>query len=325
MRAVPPGTQVIVVDDGSTDRSTEIAGSHPVTLVRLPSNRGASAARNAGIAASDAPLIAFVDADVVLRPDALTRLLAPLADPEVLGTNGLLTLDLRTPGLVTAFTNTSIHYQHLAHGLRIASAFTSLCVFRRETLARMGGWEEATSRFADDVATRWHLPEGSLRLVPEAQGEHLKRVSLRGLLKHRFNVGYFYWRSLLVHRRELRERPAIGVLALRYPLNTLLATTSLVVLPFAAWPSGRAALAALALGFVLANMSFAAFTLRHRGALEALAAVPISTLEGFAYSLGMAWSATVALRRRHVRATTTSRPVRAPVREGGAGEPPRQP
>lgn len=70
--------EVIVVDDGSTDQTptvlTQYAKSHPsVIAVRFPRNRGRSAARNAGIARAAAPLVVFVDSDIIVRKDFLER------------------------------------------------------------------------------------------------------------------------------------------------------------------------------------------------------------------------------------------------------------
>ena len=63
-------SEVIVVDDGSTDRTLEIARHHPVTLMRQP-NLGPSEARNVAICHTAQPWIAFLDADDVWAADKL--------------------------------------------------------------------------------------------------------------------------------------------------------------------------------------------------------------------------------------------------------------
>jgi GT2 family glycosyltransferase len=282
----PDNVAVVCVDDGSTDESAAIAGRFQVRLVRHEHRRGASAARNTGARATDAPVLVFVDADVAVRAGAVRALLHTLdADPELRGANGLFALDLSAPGVVTAFVNTSIHYQHLQHGARVASAFTGLCAMRRAAWEDMGGWDESTSRYADDVATRWVFPPRSIALVPDALGEHLKSVELRGLLRHRYAVGSHFVRSVAANGAAVRARPSATLLGARYPLNTLAAAGTVAVLPFLRRRPWLAALPVLA--FTAINADFAVFTLRRRGPVEAAVAVPISALEGFAYGLGM--------------------------------------
>ncbi|HEY3444742.1 MAG TPA: glycosyltransferase family 2 protein [Myxococcales bacterium] len=70
--------QLILVDDGSTDRSVEIcaerAAKDPrVRLIRLPDNRGPAAARNRALEEAEGDFLCFLDADDALEPDALGR------------------------------------------------------------------------------------------------------------------------------------------------------------------------------------------------------------------------------------------------------------
>jgi glycosyltransferase involved in cell wall biosynthesis len=70
-----PAAQVIVVDDGSKDATPQIAENYgdAVLLIRQP-NAGVSAARNRGAAEANTDWLLFVDADDLLRPNAVERL-----------------------------------------------------------------------------------------------------------------------------------------------------------------------------------------------------------------------------------------------------------
>ena len=79
-----PAQRVVVVDDGSADGGADVArrlaAEHGrVTALALPRNGGASAARNAGIAAGGAEFILFLDSDDLLLPDGARALLAGAA------------------------------------------------------------------------------------------------------------------------------------------------------------------------------------------------------------------------------------------------------
>lgn len=74
---VPAGVRAIVVDNGSSDRSAEIARELGALVVTEP-RRGFGAAANAGLEAADATYVAFCDADASLDPAEIPRLLAPV-------------------------------------------------------------------------------------------------------------------------------------------------------------------------------------------------------------------------------------------------------
>ena len=84
--------RILLVDDGATDGTPRLCDElahHPrITVIHQP-NRGVSAARNAGLQASESEWVAFLDADDVLLPDAISQLLALAGDAEAI--QGLVT------------------------------------------------------------------------------------------------------------------------------------------------------------------------------------------------------------------------------------------
>lgn len=76
---VPAGARAIVVDNGSTDRSAEVAAGLGATVVSEP-RRGFGSAAHAGLRAASAPIVAFCDTDASMDPADLERVVAPVRE-----------------------------------------------------------------------------------------------------------------------------------------------------------------------------------------------------------------------------------------------------
>ena len=281
-RQIHDDAEIILIDDASTEDLSHIPNHPQLRVLTNEKNLGPSASRNVGAKHAHGELLVFVDADVEIMPGCLDALLYPLENnPEVLGANGIFSLKTPTKGYTSAFVNTSIHYQHTKHGDKINTCFTSICTIRKSAFKEMGGWDDRrSSRYADDINTRWYLPNESIVLVLGAQVLHHKAVPLLGLLKHRFNIGFHFIRSLKDNQSAFKSKPTKATLHPRYPINTILGIGILGTFIF---PPLLPPL--LGLSF-MNNAKFIHFTYQRRGKREAILAGPLSLIEGIAYGLG---------------------------------------
>jgi GT2 family glycosyltransferase len=179
--------EVIVVDDCSSDDTREVAARFPVRLVALGEHAGVAAARNRGARAARAPILFFLDADVVLGPGALARGCSLLADPALDAAIGSYDDEPLDRSLVSQFKNLAHHYFH-QRSASSAGTFWGACgVIRRDRFLAVGGFDERRYRLPsiEDVELGYRLVEAGarIRLDPGLQVKHLKRWTLASLVK----------------------------------------------------------------------------------------------------------------------------------------------
>jgi glycosyltransferase involved in cell wall biosynthesis len=97
LRRMPSRMRPIVVDNGSTDNSVDVALDHGANVVHAL-QRGYGAACHAGLSAATAPVVAVMDSDATLDPQQLDRVVAPIVD----GTADLV-IGRRNPVSAAAF------------------------------------------------------------------------------------------------------------------------------------------------------------------------------------------------------------------------------
>lgn len=243
----PGDYEVVVVDDGSTDRTLEVVRAFAarararIRIIERPENRGPAAARNAGLARAVAPVVAFTDADCEVAPDWLERALGRLdAAPGIAGVEG------RTvpKGSVGTFT-------HQMENHRGQLYMTCNMVYRREALETLGGFDERfRAAFLEDSDVAFGVLEagGEIRFAPDVLVEHL--VIVEGARKFwrdarkRFYNALLYRKHPAAYRRFLR--PVVPAFPAPY-VDYLLALTVLgaTALSGAWWAAAVAGVAAL--------------------------------------------------------------------------------
>lgn len=137
-----PAKEVVVIDDGSTDTTAQVAERRPVRYIHQR-NRGLAEARNRGIRESQGELLVFLDADDRLLPDALTAGVAALrSHPEcafVFGGYRLFAFDGSPLPMQAAPPEDEGSYLTLLVHNHIGCGSTVM--YRRDVFARVGGFD----------------------------------------------------------------------------------------------------------------------------------------------------------------------------------------
>jgi glycosyltransferase involved in cell wall biosynthesis len=135
--------EIILVDDGSTDRTGEIAAAHGVTVLRQE-NGGPAVARNAGLAVAKGELIAVLDSDDIWPRDRLSLQVAHLREHPSDGMVMGLTDPFVTPGQPRP-----PHHPYLAQPGPYAGHPSTMLV-RREIFEQIGTFDESM-RLSEDL------------------------------------------------------------------------------------------------------------------------------------------------------------------------------
>jgi glycosyltransferase involved in cell wall biosynthesis len=203
----PGEHEIIVVDNGSSDATAEIVRSHPVTYLYEP-RRGVSHARNRGIEASEAEIVALLDGDCVVGPGWMREIVAPFSDPAIGAVGG--ELENMPPGTVAERQAERLlgRWQRYAMSSAPPYAVTANAAFRRGVFERVGLFDPEMPR-AQDVEFGHRFDAGSdlgLAFSPAALARHRHATTARGFFRQQ--LGWAYGAGLLAHRMRLAGRPS---------------------------------------------------------------------------------------------------------------------
>jgi GT2 family glycosyltransferase len=141
---LPCRHEVVVVDDGANGDLAAILAGLPVRVMATGGLGSAAAARNCGAAGFAGAFLVFVDADVVVRPDCLRRLLQPLMDGRAEATVGNYASHGRGLGFAARYKQLYIaHVYGRRTGYLRNDFWTAACAVRNVTFRSLGGFDAA--------------------------------------------------------------------------------------------------------------------------------------------------------------------------------------
>ncbi len=190
----PDKFEVIVVENGSSDNTAQVASAYPIKFIQSP-YKGKQPALNLGIEQSTADIIAMTDADCIAEKDWLKYLVEPYRDPEIGGVGGIIqSYNYSGRNIIEQF---SADYNPLVNYVSGKNEFLphlygANCSYRRELLNQIGNYDTRLP-ISDDVDTCWRLQLVTGKKVvyaPEAVINHHHRSTRNGLARQYYHYGY---------------------------------------------------------------------------------------------------------------------------------------
>ncbi len=212
-RQTVPLREIIVVDDCSTDGTGDIAAAAGATVVRTGRNGGSkAAAQNAGLGHVRTTCTLSIDADTILAPDAVEKILPPMEDRTVAAACGYV-----VPRYVRTIWERGRYIEYLFAFAFYKStqefygqpfiASGCFAIYRTSVLLEMNGWPTRT--VAEDMDMTWALYDRGhgVRFVADAISFPIEPRNLGFLRRQlrRWNHGFV--QNIIVHRETIMRQP----------------------------------------------------------------------------------------------------------------------
>lgn len=256
--AVRDSYEIIVVDDGSRDRTCELVEEYEGVRLFNQEKSGPASARNLGLNQARGEIVLFTDDDCEPVEDWIERMLAPFQREEIVGVKGVYLT--RQQGLVPRFVQLEFEdkYDRMARDEYIDFIDTYCAGYRKSILIENNGFDTTFPvASTEDQELSFRLARQGCKMVfePGAKVYHLKHPRDIGeYWRKKFNIGYW---KVVVHRRHpdklYRDSHTPQVLKLQI---LLVGITGLMLLAGIFWPPMWWLAGITGLAFLLSTLPF---------------------------------------------------------------------
>lgn len=181
-RRVAPEAEIIVVDSGSTDRTTQIAAKY-AKVYRSEGN--VAQARNFGAKMASGEIIIFLDADTTITRQFIDEVIRVFKDPQVVGAGGLIMPHFK--GVLTELVFYFFNFLVLASFAALGPFLAGTCVaYKRDPLFEVGGFNDGLVASEDFDLCRRISKKGRVvflrRVIVRTSRRRLEKLGLMGLV-----------------------------------------------------------------------------------------------------------------------------------------------
>lgn len=285
--------ELILVDDGSRDRTAELARRAGARVIPCE-GRGVADARNTGARHAEGEVILFIDSDVLLPPGALDLVVARILTEGWDAVTGRLSAAHPNPEFASQYKNLWMSYTYESLPERVSLFYTSAAAIRRRVFAESGGfglgWVQPS---VEDTAFGQLLGDRGYRVRADRDlaVEHLKSYRLRDVLALDYRRSRDLTRVFARRVGKLVSRGNSSSVPTTFMVSVPLPAGSLALGVAAAATSSPVALAGAIAILVLfwgLNGTFLTYLLKKRGLGFMLASHLFLAVDALAVAAGIA-------------------------------------
>jgi glycosyltransferase involved in cell wall biosynthesis len=277
--------EVMVVDDGSNDRTKVTAAKYPVIYI-YQQNHGPAAARNNGANQAQGEIILFTDADCEPQPNWIEEMIKPLDDPQVVGVKGAY----RTRQKEIVARLVQIEYEHKYERMKkfkyIDFIDTYSAGYRKDIFLKYNGFDERYPKASvEDQEFSFRLSHDGYKMVfnPNAVVFHKHSASLMGYLRKKYKIAF--WKAFLLKRHPGKMKTDTHT-PQSLKIQMLLALSAFLWIAGPVYQPMYYVSALSVLAFLLSCIPFVLFALKRDPAVAFVSPV-ILFLRSLALSLGL--------------------------------------
>jgi GT2 family glycosyltransferase len=288
--------EVILVADRVRDDSLAPAAQYPFCRVIYdPAVVGVSAARNRGAKDARAPVIAFIDSDILVKPDTIPHILEHMKRDGVDGMVGLLSPQIPYPNFPSHFKNLWMRWTYDRLPDKVSLFYTSLAVIKKSYFEKTGGFDEHYQKPSiedTDLGGRLTQAGAVIHMAKDLEVVHDKSYTMWSLLRTDF------LRSVALVRFALRDRfrrlqghnttavPSSFILHLGMGALLVVALAILAITGEWLWAGVGGGLIVL---MWLANGNFLGYLKKHKGWLFAIGSALFLIPQALVCLAGIGW------------------------------------
>ena len=294
--------ELLVVDDGSTDETAQIAESAGAKVIKLSQNSGPATARNEGARAAQGEILLFTDSDVLLPKNAVTKLLTAFKQNHTDAVQGTFSDVCPFPNYFSQYKN--LYNRYVLNQLPdwIDTTFTSITAVTRSAFISCGGFDQniRTASVEDRTLGRNLIKHGyKILLDRSVEVIHNKNLSWKGFLRNQYRRSKDLAKLLLRNAVEKKAENPIprpidksgrfGTNSLSTMIRIPVAYLLLFFLGLMGWiPVFGVLCGAFGIFYLWLIAGFELYLIEKRGIFFALNGIPANLIDALLSGLGIA-------------------------------------